>query len=902
MADTAYPPSPSPARSPAAAPPAAVPWRWLRLALLIASLVCAGAAQYWLSVHPLPVRSAVAWAAALACFVSVYVLGREARALPRAGERVGGRELEWVWLAVVLAIGVFFTIFRLRAFPPGLNHDAAFEGLYGIRILHGLPYTPYTPEAWGRETFTFYLRALSIWLLGPTRLAVTLPSTVAGVLILPFFFVWARQMFGSRFALLATLFLGVSGWHLVFSRTGWRSDFQPLFMTVTCCFFMRGMLDGRALDFALSGIALALTLNTYNGARLFPLLFPLWLAAVVWASWHWRGFLRHYGRGLLAMAAAFAVAIAPLAWYALHHWDVFQGRAHALAGAVSPRQALQATALLFNYRGNGDDFFVNTPALEYPTAIFLAFGLLWGLLHWRDERMQFLLLGLVLNIVPGLVSKPNMNRDIGTMPFIYFFVGLGALFFAVQARALLARIGRTLAPAILILAGGAAMQATFAQYLSHDRRAVWGYYPETTVLGNYIKTLVPEYAIWVGGANFPRDALTYLSYTGQPDPMQRNYTWLDDVTVLSRMRPAVPAGKGLAFVLANEGPSLRVIQQLQRRYPRHRMTEIRYPADNGQVFANALLVSPEATATGSATAPDIETAPAVEPVESQLPPATLRQPRGVAVTGDGQVVVCDFGNNRIQELGRDLRPIRQWGGAGNAPGQLNQPGAVAVGPAGQIFVADTWNQRVQVFSPEGKFIRAWPANAYGPRGIAVDAGGTVFVSDTGGNRILRFSPSGQQEKEWGSKGTEPGRFVEPVGLTVDGNGQVYVCDNGNGRLQIFDRDGTFVSQFPVAGWESKVYSEPHVTLDPRGNLWVTVPGAQEVRSYDRTGKLLRTIKGEGSTFDIPMGIAYDRNAHELIVTDLNDRVVRIADLLLGPPPAQATAAPTPAKKGRAGRK
>jgi len=907
MSDTTPPPplSPRPSRTAppavAAALAAPVPRRWLRLAALAGALSCASAGQYWLSIHLLPLWSAAAWTAAVACFVCLYVLGRDTRGLPRPGDGVGTREAEWVWLAVVFGIGVFFTVFRLRQFPPGLNHDAAFEGLYGIRILHGLPYTPYTPEAWGRETFTFYLRALSIWLLGPTRLAVTLPSTVAGVLMLPFFFAWARQLFGARFALLATLFLGVSGWHLVFSRTGWRSDFQPLFMTITCYFFMRGMLKGRALDFALSGVALAVTLNIYNGSRVFPLMFPLWLAAVVWSSWHWRGFLRQYGRGLLSMAAAFAITIAPLAWYALHNWAIFQGRAHALAGVTTLRHALQATALLFNYRGNGDDFFINTPALEYPTAIFLVFGLLWSLARWRDERVQFLLLGFVVDAVPGLVSKPNMNRDIGTMPFVYFFVGLGVLFFAVQARALFPRFGRALAAAILIFAGGTAMQATFTQYLGHNRRAVWGYYPETTVLGNYIKTLVPEYAIWVGGANFPRDALTYLSYTGQQDPMQRNYTWLDDVTTLLQIHPAPPPGKGLAFVLANEGPSRRVTAALQRRYPQHRMVELHYPVENGKAFATALLVNADAArAAGSAVASEAETAPAIEPVESQLPPAALRQPRGVAVTREGDVLVCDFGNNRIQELGRDLKPVRQWGGEGSAPGLFKQPGAVAVGPAGQIFVADTWNQRVQVFSPEGKFLRAWATNAYGPRGIAVDAGGSVFVSDTGGNRILRFSATGQQEKAWGSKGVEPGRFLEPVGIAVDGTGRVYVCDNGNGRLQIFDRDGGFVRQFPVPGWESKVFSEPHVTLDPRGNLWVTVPIAHEVRCYDRTGKLLRTINGQAAHFDTPMGIAYDATTHELVVADLNNRVVRIAVPGRALPPAKPIKTPARAKKARPG--
>jgi streptogramin lyase len=852
-----------------------VRWRGLRILLLVAALASAAAGQYWLSIRHVALWSAPAWMAALVCFILLYILGRDARELPSPNDGAGSRYAQWGWLALVLAVGVFFTVFRLNQFPPGLNHDAAYEGLYAIRILNGLPYTPYTPEAWGRETFTFYLRALSVLLLGPTRLAVTLPSTVAGIFILPFFFVWARKMFGARFGLMATLLLGVSGWHLVFSRTGWRSDFQPLFMTITCCFFIRGMDTGRALDFALSGIGLAAALNTYNGARLFPLLFPLWLVAVLLQSWHWRGFLRQYWHGLLSMAVAFGIAVAPLAWYAVHNWEVFQGRAHALAGASTLVGALKVTALLFNYRGNGDDFFIDTPALEYPAAIFLAFGILWGLARIRDERVQFLLLGLVINAAPGLVSKPNMNRDIGTMPFVYFFAALGAMFFATQIRRLIPRVGHVLALAFLVVAGASALQATFAQYVGQHRRAVWGYYPETTVLGNYIKTLVPQYNIWVGGANFPRDALTYLSYTGQVDPMQRNYTWLDDVTVLLQMSPGLAASKGLAFVLAtNEEPSRTVLRELEQRYPQHQVVDVRYPEENGPVFARALLVSPE-TATET---PAPATAP--KPAEPPTPIGQVHQPRGVAATGNGHVFVCDFGNNRIQEFGRDLNPVRQWGGSGQTPGRFNQPCGVAVDPAGQVFVADTWNHRVQVFSAEGNFVRAMAADFYGPRGIAADANGSVFVADTGNNRIVRLSATGQKEKEWGGKGSEPGRFLEPVGLAVDGTGQVYVCDNGNGRLQTFTRDGELVSQFPVPGWQSGVYSEPYVTLDPRGNIWVTVPSAKEVRSYDRAGKLLRTITGQGTggvTFDTPIGIAYSTAARELIVADLADRVVRIPD-------------------------
>src|SRR5262249_33166739 len=239
---------------------------------------------------------------------------------------------------------------------------------------------------------------------------------------------------------------------------------------------------------------------------------------------------------------------------------------------------------------------------------------------------------------------------------------------------------------------------------------------------------------------------------------------------------------------------------------------------------------------------------------------------------------CDFGNNRMQEFGRDLTLVRAWGTKGELPSQFKEPCGVAVGPSGEIFVADTWNQRVQVFNKAGEYVREWALSFYGPRGIAADDKGSVYVADTGNNRIVRFSAAGQREREWGTKGEEPGQLKEPVGVGVDTSGKVYVCDNGNGRLQIFTRDGQFISAFPVPGWESKVYSEPYITFDPHGTIWVTVPGAKEIRNYDSSGALLRTITPTSNpaiTFDTPMGIGFSLPSRELIVADLAHRVVRI---------------------------
>jgi YYY domain-containing protein len=276
----------------------------------------------------------------------------------------------------------------------------------------------------------------------------------------------------------------------------------------------------------------------------------------------------------------------------------------------------------------------------------------------------------------------------------------------------------------------------------------------------------------------------------------------------------------------------------------------------------------------------IEEVPKVteEEVFVQGAPGQLSQPRGVAVDGEGNTYVADFGNDRIQKFDPRMQFVKAWGERGDLPNQFKQPGAVAVGPDGLVYVADTWNQRVQVFTADGEYKREWADKYYGPRGIAVGPSGAIYLSDTGNHRVRKFNKEGVEELSWGGLGKEPGQFTEPVGLAVDKDGKVYVVDNGNARVQIFDANGKLLSNIPVEGWEQKVFSEPHITVAPDGTIWVSVPTQRVIRAYDPSGKLLREIKGgeePNLPFDRAMGLAYDKRTDELVVVDLENRVIRL---------------------------
>lgn len=276
----------------------------------------------------------------------------------------------------------------------------------------------------------------------------------------------------------------------------------------------------------------------------------------------------------------------------------------------------------------------------------------------------------------------------------------------------------------------------------------------------------------------------------------------------------------------------------------------------------------------------IETVPQVqeEEVVVQAAPGQLSQPRGVTVDGEGNVYVADFGNDRIQKFDPQLAFVKEWGSRGDLPGQFKQPGDVAIGADGLVYVADTWNQRVQVFDADGEYKREWADRYYGPRGIAAAPSGAIYLADTGNHRVRKLTPDGVEQLTWGGLGREPGQFTEPVGIAVDRAGLVYVVDNGNARVQIFDADGALLTSFPVDGWEQKVFSEPHITVAPDGTIWVTVPLLHVVRAYDRSGTLLREIKGGEDLslpFDRAMGIDYDPRTGDLVIVDLENRLIRL---------------------------
>ena len=123
----------------------------------------------------------------------------------------------------------------------------------------------------------------------------------------------------------------------------------------------------------------------------------------------------------------------------------------------------------------------------------------------------------------------------------------------------------------------------------------------------------------------------------------------------------------------------------------------------------------------------------------------FRRPCGLAISYEGDLLVADIGNHRIQRLDHNTGAFKGTIGVpGRGDGQLNYPYGVAVDATGHIYTVEFGNHRVQKWSPTGEFMAKWggPGRAVGqlanPWGLAVDHNANVYVADTQNHRIQKF--------------------------------------------------------------------------------------------------------------------------------------------------------------------
>jgi hypothetical protein len=217
-------------------------------------------------------------------------------------------------------------------------------------------------------------------------------------------------------------------------------------------------------------------------------------------------------------------------------------------------------------------------------------------------------------------------------------------------------------------------------------------------------------------------------------------------------------------------------------------------------------------------------------------------PKGICVDGNGNILVADSGNGRIEKFSPSGTFVSTMGTKGSGRGQLGQPNGIAIDGAGNIYVADASNQRVQKLAPDGTLIAEWSPGLYGPRKIAIGPDQSIYVVDQGRTRIVKFSPDGQVLTVWGSSGNGDGQFNDHTSVAVDPTtDKVYVADPRNSRIQVFDSNGKFLTKWSVPEW-GRPYGFEDLAIDSKmGRLYASSANMDAVLVFDLNGTRIASV-------------------------------------------------------------
>ena len=215
----------------------------------------------------------------------------------------------------------------------------------------------------------------------------------------------------------------------------------------------------------------------------------------------------------------------------------------------------------------------------------------------------------------------------------------------------------------------------------------------------------------------------------------------------------------------------------------------------------------------------------------------FHSPTGMCVDGNGNILVADTGNGRIEKFSPIGTFLSIIGAKGSGHGQLADPNGIAIDRSGNIYVAEIGsNSRILKLGPDGTFVAEWAPALYGPRRIAIGPDDSIYVVDSGRNRIVKFSPEGQVLASWGSEGSGDGQFRGLSSVAVDPTtNRVYVADSLNKRIQVFDSNGKFLTKWPVLEWGQGLGYED-LAIDPeRGRLYASSAHMNTILVFDLQG-------------------------------------------------------------------
>jgi 4-amino-4-deoxy-L-arabinose transferase-like glycosyltransferase len=455
------------------------------------------------------------------------------------------RRETWLEAATVAALTALALVLRVAALdrvPYTLGGDEAWHGLLARQVLAGQVRNPFTMGYMSMPTAFYWPLSWSLWLVGDTVTGLRLPAALVGTITVPIFYLFARDLWGRRTALLSSIFMAAYDYHIHFSRLGANNVWDPLFVVLALWALDRGLRgnaapvkqgDGsqgeeqpeelsslRYQYFLLAGLVMGVSTLFYTGARLLPFLAGIYVA-FVWLQRRIQ--VKRLGLHVVLLVLALVTVAGPMLSYAQSHPDEWNARLNqvgiiqsgwlerepGLTGEstahILAEQFLRAAGAFHYFPDRTAWYGAERALLGFLAGAFAVLGMAWAAAHWRDRRYFLVLIWFWSVIITGGMlteSPPSSQRLVIAIPAVALLVAFG-LDHTVRLVCRLLDIGKTRENVVLgVLVTILAMSSIYFYFIEFTPTRRYGSAngETATMMGHYLRDLEGDTQAYLFGA------------------------------------------------------------------------------------------------------------------------------------------------------------------------------------------------------------------------------------------------------------------------------------------------------------------------------------------------------------------------------------------------------------------
>lgn len=401
-----------------------------RPGLVLAGVLAVLLAFLWSRACPRDLWIAVPWAAGT--LAAVMGFGK------RAPSACSG--MDWIFGIFVLAVALFFRLYRLDGIPYGLWMDETFAVWRAVEgfergTLEPFRTTPLVNPNEFEVTDMYLLAVLGLFkIFTPSFSLVKMISVIPSLGIVLGVHQLGRWTMGKWAGRLAALMIAMNAWQLMFARWGWLQQLYVCLAVFALAYFVRALRWRCPRSAAWCGLFVGLGLYTYVPIALTIAALVL-IALMALADHNRTAALK------IALTAAFTALLvfSPLWAHFLDNPGVFFARARrvgimhemANAGSLEPlRQNLLKYGLMFHVQGdfNPRHNIPDEPLLDPLTGGLFALGLALCLRFAFRPSERALLTAFAMAMAGGALSAPveapNSFRTGLAGPLVCLFAAL----------------------------------------------------------------------------------------------------------------------------------------------------------------------------------------------------------------------------------------------------------------------------------------------------------------------------------------------------------------------------------------------------------------------------------------------------------------------------------------------